>query len=60
VPWLIKITIAVINTMTKSNSRRKGLICLLFPNTVHHQMQPEEELKLGRNLQAGADAEAVY
>ena len=23
-------------------------------------MQPEEELKLGRNLQAGADAEAVY
>jgi hypothetical protein len=46
--------------MTKKASREgKGLLDLCFYTTVPHQRKSGQELKQGRNLEAGADAEAM-
>ena len=37
----------------------KGLFTLHFHIVVHHQRKSGQELTLGRNLEAGADAEAM-
>jgi hypothetical protein len=37
----------------------KGLFNLYFHNAVHHQRKSGQELKQGRNLEAGADSEAM-
>jgi hypothetical protein len=37
----------------------KGLISLYFHIAVHHQRKLGQELTLSRNLEAGADAEAM-
>jgi hypothetical protein len=44
--------------MTKAIWGGKGLFSLCFHITVHHQRKSGQELKQGRNLEAGADTEA--
>jgi hypothetical protein len=39
--------------------RGKGLLSLYFHITVHHQRKSGQKLRQGRNLEAGADAEAM-
>ena len=46
--------------MTKATWGGKGFFDLHFPITVHHQRKLEQELKEGRNLEAGADIEAIW
>jgi hypothetical protein len=38
---------------------RKGLFSLQFHIAIHHQRKSELELKQGRILEAGGDAEAI-
>ena len=45
--------------MIIATGRRKGSFGLYFYITVHHQRKSVQELKNGRNLEAGADAEAM-
>jgi hypothetical protein len=45
--------------MTKAAWERKGLFGLSFHTTVHYQRKSGQELKQGRNLEAGADAETT-
>ena len=45
--------------MIWSNLRGKGLFGLYFLITVYHQKKSGQELKEGRTLEAGADAEAT-
>ena len=46
--------------MTKKASREgKGLLDLCFYTTVPHQRKSGQELKQGRNLEAGADEEVM-
>ena len=45
--------------MTKETWGGKGLFGLHFHITVHHQRKSEQELKQGRDLETGADAEAM-
>ena len=59
-PVLVRVSIA----MRKHHDQKaswggKGLLGLHFSIAVHHQRKPEQELKQGRNLEAGADAEAM-
>jgi hypothetical protein len=56
----LRITIAVMNTRTKSKLGRKEFFWLtLLYHSVHQQSQSGQELKHKRNLEAGADAEAM-
>ena len=55
---LIRISIASMKHMTKASWGGKGLFSLCFHVTVHHQRKSGQELKQGRNLEAGADTEA--
>ena len=43
----------------KANWERKALFRLHFHITVHQQRKTEQDLKQGRNLKAGADAEVM-
>jgi hypothetical protein len=45
--------------MTKRKLGGKDLFGLHFQITVHHLRKSEQELTQGRNLEAGADAEAM-
>jgi hypothetical protein len=45
--------------MTKATWGGKGLFSSHFHITVHHQRKSGQELKQDRNLEAGADAEAL-
>jgi hypothetical protein len=45
--------------MTKASWGGKGLFGLHFHIAVHHQRKSGRELTQGRNLEAGADAEAM-
>jgi len=45
--------------MTKANWGGKGVFISNFHITVHHQRKSGQEFKQGRNLEAGADAEAM-
>jgi hypothetical protein len=45
--------------MTKATLKGKGFFGLHFHITAHHRINPGQELKEGRNLEAGADAEAM-
>jgi hypothetical protein len=46
--------------MTKNASwRGKGLFDLHFHIAVHYQMESEEQLKQGRNLESGSDADTM-
>jgi hypothetical protein len=45
--------------MTKATQGGKGLFHSQFHKTVHHQRKSGQELKQGKNLEAGADAEAM-
>lgn len=45
--------------MTKSQLGRKGLFDLHFQIPIHHWRKPGQELKKGRELEVGADAEAT-
>jgi hypothetical protein len=45
--------------MIKATWGEKDLFGLHFHITVHHQRKLGQELKQGRNLEAGADAEAI-
>jgi hypothetical protein len=45
--------------MTKASWQGKGLFDLCLVITVHHQRKSGQELKQGRNLETGADAEAM-
>jgi hypothetical protein len=45
--------------MIKETWGRKGLFGLYFHSTAHHQRKSGQELTQGRNLEAGADAEAM-
>ena len=42
--------------MTKATCGGKGLLGFCFHITVHNQRKEGQELKQGRNLEAGADA----
>jgi len=39
--------------------RGKGLFSLYFHTAVHHRRKSRQELKQGRAMEAGADAEAM-
>ena len=56
---LVKVTVAVINTMAKSNLEKKGFIRV----TLLYRYSTLKEIRTGtqkdRNLEAGADAEAM-
>ena len=56
--FLVSVTIAVMRHQNQS-WREKGLFGLLFHITVHHGRKSGQELKQGRHLEAGADAEAM-
>lgn len=56
-PYLSSLSTAVINTVAKSYTGRKGLFGLLIVITVHHKGKGGQELK--PSLEAGADDEAV-
>ena len=58
-PVLVSVTIAVMKHYDQSNLGRKGFIWLHFHIVVHHSRKSGQELKQGRNLEAGADAEAM-
>jgi hypothetical protein len=45
--------------MTKATWEGKGLFSLHFHNSVQYGRKSGQELKQGRNLEAGADAEAM-
>lgn len=45
--------------MTKSNMGGKGLFALPFHITVHHRRESGQELRQGKNLEAGVDTEAM-
>ena len=47
------------NIMMKATWGGKGLFHSLFHTIIEHWKQLDQELKLGRNLEAGADAEAM-
>jgi len=47
------------NTVTKVTWGGKGLCSSYFHITVHYQRKSGQELKQGRTLEAGADAEAM-
>ena len=59
-PVLDRISIAVMKHHDqKASWGGKGLFDLLFHITVHHRRKSGQELKQGRILEVGADAEAV-
>ena len=43
----------------KQTGGKKGLSGLYFHIAAHHQRKSGQELRLGRNLEAGADAEVI-
>jgi hypothetical protein len=45
--------------MTKKASWERGLFGLYFHSTAHHKRKSGQELKYGRFLEAGADAEVM-
>lgn len=45
--------------MTRVTRKKKDLFNFHFYITVHHWRESKEELKEGRNLKTGADAEAM-
>ena len=51
---LVRVTIAVLKHLGG-----KGLFGLYFLITVHHQRKSGQELKQGKNLEAGVDVEAM-
>ena len=57
---LVRVSIPAQNIMTeKQVGEKEGLFSLHFHIAVHHQRKSGQELTLGRNLEAGADAEAM-
>jgi hypothetical protein len=56
---LARVSIAVNKHHDQSNLRRKGLFGLHFHITLHYQRKSGQELKQGRSLEAGANAEAM-
>ena len=57
---LVRVSIPAQNIMTeKQVGEKEGLFSLHFHIAVHHQRKSGQELTLGRNLEAGADAEAT-
>ena len=57
---LVGISIGVMKHLDQSNVGREGFISLILPYIIaHHQKQWGQELKHGRYLEAGADAEAI-
>lgn len=58
-PVLVKVSSPVMKHHDPRNMGLKGLISLYFHSTVHHQRKSGQKLKLGRNLETRADAEAV-
>jgi len=56
---LVRVTIAVMRHHDKGGLGGKGLFSLHFHSTVHHWQESGQELKQERNLEAGADAEAM-
>jgi len=56
---LVRVPTAVMNTMTKASWGGQGLFGLHFSITVHYHRKSGQELKQGRNLKAGVDAEAM-
>lgn len=52
-------SVTMINTMTKSGLRGKGLFGSHAPITVHPREEPGPELKQGRHLEAGTEAEIM-
>jgi hypothetical protein len=55
----LRITIAVMKHCEKVNQGAKGYYGLYFHISVHYGRKLRQELKQGRNLEAGADAEAM-
>jgi hypothetical protein len=51
---LVRVSTAMINTMTKASWRGKGLIALHLHITVHHPRKPGEKPKQSRSLDAEA------
>jgi hypothetical protein len=56
---LVRATAVVMKHYDQSNFEGKGLFGLHFHITVHHWRKSGQTLKEGRNLEAGADAEAM-
>ena len=56
---LVRATIVVMKHYDQSNVERKRFICFMLCITVHHGRKLGQELKQGRNLEAGADIQAV-
>ena len=56
---LVRVTLAVMRCHDQINSAGKGSFCLSFYITVLHQRKSGQELTQGRDLEAGADAEAI-
>jgi hypothetical protein len=54
-----KVSIAVIKTNQKPLGQERVYFSLQFPITVHHCGKSQQELRQGRNLEAGTDAEAM-
>lgn len=53
------VSTAVIKHHNQDNFEGKGLFCLYFHVTVHHRGKSEQELKQGKNLEAGTKAQAM-
>ena len=57
-PVLVWVTIAMMKT-PKASWGGKGLLTYSSTSIVHHGRKSRQELKQGRNLEAGVDAEAM-
>ena len=55
----VRVSIAAVKHHDQGKLGRKGFIRLHFQITIHHWRKSGQELKQGRNLKAGADAEAM-
>ena len=49
----------MVTIVVMKHLQRRGLFGLHFHITVHHQRKSGQELKQGRNLEAGADVETM-
>jgi hypothetical protein len=56
---LVRVSIPAQNIMTKKQVGRKGFIQLTLPHCCSSPRKSEQELTQDRNLEAGADAEAM-
>jgi hypothetical protein len=55
----LSVSIAAMKHHDQKASGGQCLFTLCFPIAVHHQRNSEQELKQGRDLEAGVDAEAM-